>query len=111
VALKSMTIEKLVKLKSEVEGILAQKVSEQRRALEQELSKLGGYNGRSKASGARGSVAPKYRNSENPEETWAGRGLKPRWLSAALKSGKSIEDFAIGAPNGKSKGGKARKKK
>jgi DNA-binding protein H-NS len=25
----------------------------------------------------------------------AGRGLKPRWLTAAIKGGKKIEDFAI----------------
>jgi len=42
-----------------------------------------------------GKVAPKYRNPENPSETWAGRGLKPRWLAAALKSGKKLEHFAI----------------
>src|SRR5262249_7542130 len=45
--------------------------------------------------GARGAVTPKYRNPENPAETWAGRGLKPRWLTAAMKGGKSLEDFAI----------------
>jgi hypothetical protein len=28
-----------------------------------------------------GAVAPKYRNPENPAETFAGRGLKPRWLT------------------------------
>jgi DNA-binding protein H-NS len=42
-----------------------------------------------------GSVAPKYRNPENPAETWAGRGLKPRWLAAAIKSGKKLENFLI----------------
>jgi len=40
-------------------------------------------------------VAPKYRNPESPGETWAGRGLKPRWLAAAIKGGKKLEDFAI----------------
>lgn len=40
-------------------------------------------------------VAPKYRNPEQPSETWAGRGRKPRWLAAQLKSGKRIEDFRI----------------
>ena len=40
-------------------------------------------------------MAPKYRNPDNPDETWAGRGLRPRWLAAALKSGKKIEHFAI----------------
>jgi DNA-binding protein H-NS len=99
-ALKSMTVEKLVKLKSDVETMLAQKVSEQRHALEQELSKLGGYTGSKKARGGpRGSVAPKYRDPETGE-TWAGRGLKPRWLTAAMKSGKSLEYFAIKAGKG-----------
>ena len=107
-ALKSMTIEKLMKLKSDVEATLAQKVSEERRALEQELSKLGGYTGGKKAGGgSRAAVAPKYRDPETGA-TWAGRGLKPRWLTAAMKSGKSLEHFAITA--GKGKRGNGRKK-
>jgi H-NS histone family len=40
-------------------------------------------------------VAPKYRNPENPAETRAGRGLKPRWLTAAIKGGKTLDDFLI----------------
>ena len=48
-----------------------------------------------------GLVAPKYRNPENPAETWAGRGLKPRWLAAAIKGGKKQDDFLIpGADKG-----------
>jgi DNA-binding protein H-NS len=113
VALKAMSIDKLMKLKSEVDSTLALKVLEQRRALESELSKLGHFQSGKKA--ARGSlagrhVAPKYRNPENPAETWAGRGLKPRWLAAVLKSGKTIEDFAIAA-SGRGKGRKKAKKK
>jgi DNA-binding protein H-NS len=45
--------------------------------------------------GRMGPVAPKYRNPENPAETWAGRGLKPRWLTAAIKGGKKQDDFLI----------------
>ena len=44
-ALKSMSIEKLVKLKSDVEAMLDQKVSDERHSLQQELTKLGGYTG------------------------------------------------------------------
>ena len=119
-ALKSMSVEKLVALKGQVEAMLSSKVLEQRRALESELSKLGrfqGGTGRAKSvfgrGGARGVVAPKYRNPENPAETWAGRGLKPRWLAAAIKGGKKLEDFAIvgaGSKTGKA-GGKPRKAK
>jgi DNA-binding protein H-NS len=106
-ALKSMSIEKLVKLQSDVEETLAQKVTEERRSLQQELTKLGGYTGGKKARGGpRGAVAPKYRHPETGE-TWAGRGLKPRWLTAALKSGKSVESFAI---TGKGTPRKGRKK-
>jgi DNA-binding protein H-NS len=39
-------------------------------------------------------VAPKYRNKATGE-TWSGRGLQPRWLKAALTSGKKLTDFAV----------------
>src|SRR6516165_8297072 len=38
-------------------------------------------------------VPPKYRGSKG--ETWAGRGAKPRWLVAAIKEGKKLENFLI----------------
>jgi DNA-binding protein H-NS len=45
-----------------------------------------------KSSGSK--VAAKYRNKATGE-TWSGRGLQPRWLKAALASGKKIADFAV----------------
>lgn len=39
-------------------------------------------------------VAAKYRDKATGE-TWSGRGLQPRWLKAALASGKSLADFTI----------------
>src|SRR5580704_1858123 len=100
--LKSMSIDKLSKLKDQVDAILATKVAHERRTLQTELGKLSRYGGGMGAKGLRGglrgSVAPKYRNPDNPAETWAGRGLKPRWLVAALKSGKKLEQFAIAGP-------------
>ena len=41
-----------------------------------------------------GKVAAKYRNPATGE-TWSGRGLKPKWLAAALESGRSLADFAL----------------
>jgi DNA-binding protein H-NS len=40
-------------------------------------------------------VLPKYRNPENPAETWSGRGIQPRWLTAQLRSGKKVKHFLI----------------
>jgi DNA-binding protein H-NS len=42
-----------------------------------------------------GTVAPKYRNPADPEQTWSGRGKRPRWFSDALKAGKKEKDLAI----------------
>jgi DNA-binding protein H-NS len=38
---------------------------------------------------------PKYRNPENPKQTWTGRGKRPNWLNDALKAGKSLDDLSI----------------
>ncbi len=42
-----------------------------------------------------GKVPPKYRNTSNPKETWAGRGKQPRWLAAETAKGRKLEDFLI----------------
>ncbi len=102
VNLKSMSIEKLSDLKSRVDAALSARVGEERRSLEAKLNSLSRINSpgiRMKGirGAPRGKIAPKYRNPANPAETWAGRGLKPRWLTAAMKSGKKLEHFAIAA--------------
>jgi DNA-binding protein H-NS len=46
-----------------------------------------------KAEGVK-KVAAKYRDPATGQ-TWTGRGLKPKWLTAALSTGKQLSDFAI----------------
>jgi DNA-binding protein H-NS len=107
--LRTMSVDKLLALRSQVEAALSTKVAAQRQLLESELSKLERLNGggakRGRPSLRGSSVAPKYRNPDNPAETWAGRGLRPRWLSAAIKAGHKLEDFSIDAPRSAAKGG------
>ena len=57
-----------------------------------------GRGGKGRRAG--GTVAPKYRNPADPEQTWSGRGKRPRWLVAAMKSGRKIEEFRIEAIGG-----------
>jgi DNA-binding protein H-NS len=72
-----------------------------RSTLEKQLAALGSSVGILGGKIARGGwsamkgrkVAPKYRGPEG--ETWAGRGATPRWLKAAIKEGKKVEDFLI----------------
>lgn len=50
--------------------------------------------------GAKGprSVAPKYRNPDNPAQTWSGRGKRPLWFNEALKKrGVTAESLLIQA--------------
>jgi DNA-binding protein H-NS len=44
-------------------------------------------------------VPVKYRNPNNPNETWTGRGRQPRWLVALLTMGHRLEEFLV-APHG-----------
>jgi DNA-binding protein H-NS len=99
-ALTTMSVERLRDLKGQVDAAINAKITERRHELESKLSLLARVDGRrtgtkSGRGGPRGAVAPKYRNTDNPAETWAGRGLKPRWMAAALKSGRKMDDFLI----------------
>ena len=38
---------------------------------------------------------PKYRNPDNPEQTWTGKGTRPGWFVAALERGVAREDILI----------------
>ena len=52
---------------------------------------------RKTAGGARGPVAPKYRNPETNDQ-WSGRGKPPRWVVDAESQGKSRDQFLIQQP-------------
>ena len=94
--LSSMSVEQLLQLRDDIGKELNRKSIE----LRNQLAKLGGEIASSR--GHRGSVLrgkkvpPKYRDRAG--NTWAGRGAKPRWLVAAIKEGKKLEDFAIEKP-------------
>lgn len=66
-------------------------LEEQARALGFSLSELVGAAPVRKRKPARA----KYANPANSSETWTGRGRKPRWVEAALKLGKSLENLLI----------------
>ncbi len=59
-------------------------------ALKERSTKL---NGKGPAKGTK--LKPKYRNPANKSETWAGRGLRPKWVVDLMKQGKKLDDFAV----------------
>jgi DNA-binding protein H-NS len=95
-----LSTEELWVLHQKVTATLKAKIIAEKKVLEDRLSQL---NGRFRVEQTSETpkrrpyptVLPKFRNPKQPSETWAGRGKKPRWLTAQLKSGKQIDDFRI----------------
>jgi DNA-binding protein H-NS len=87
-----MSSDGLWTLHLELSDVLRRKMQLMKAQLEERLKRL-----RAPASGRRQypEVQPKYRNPDQPSETWTGRGKKPRWLVAQLRLGKRIDDFRI----------------
>ena len=45
--------------------------------------------------GKRYKAPAKYRNPQNHQQTWSGRGKKPSWLLELTEQGKNLDDFLI----------------
>jgi DNA-binding protein H-NS len=100
-----MSVEQLLQLRDDIGKELNRKSAE----LRSQLARLGGEiasrRGRGGSTLKGKKVPPKYRDRAG--NTWAGRGAKPRWLVAAIKEGKKLEDFAVA----KTATGRTRRKK
>jgi DNA-binding protein H-NS len=92
--LPGMSIEGLMDLRRRVDEMLHQRRAELEKQLES-IAVIGGARVvRGRGSTLKGKkVPPKYRSRSG--ETWAGRGAKPRWLVAAIKGGKKLDEFLI----------------
>jgi DNA-binding protein H-NS len=93
-----MSIDELWALHQEIDVVLTRRISTEKKQLDQWLRLL--KSGESEAKNGRERrpyprVLPKYQNPDKPSETWAGRGKQPRWVTAQLRFGKTLEDFQI----------------
>ncbi|BAL79444.1 H-NS family nucleoid-associated regulatory protein [Bradyrhizobium cosmicum] len=102
----NMSVDELWRLHEQIGRILSARLTTEKRELEKRLSQLHreGEERDTELQNSSGAVRrrrkypevlPKYRNPNSPTETWSGRGKQPRWLVAALKTGRRIEEFAI----------------
>jgi DNA-binding protein H-NS len=101
--LDAMSMDDLWSLHERISGILSTRIQAEKHELEKRLAILSrGLPGLADVSRSHGGrprrrypvVLPKYRNPQT-SETWSGRGKRPRWLAAAMKSGHKIEEFRI----------------
>lgn len=109
-----MSLDDLWALHEELSDVLSARIEAEKRELEKRLAVLSrGAPRQIEIDDSRKSsnvkprrkyprVLPKYRNPKT-SETWSGRGKLPRWLVAAMKSGKKIEEFRIGESGSKAR--------
>jgi DNA-binding protein H-NS len=99
------TLQDLLSQKSEIERQISDARRQERNEAVAKVRTLMAEHGLTpadlvaKATGPRAStsgrkVAAKYRDPATGQ-TWTGRGLKPKWLAAALEAGKQLNDFTV----------------
>jgi DNA-binding protein H-NS len=104
--LEAMDLDELWLIHEELTKILSERITAEKSELEKRLAKLNRVEKfgevatpLSKTNRAPRrqypKVLPKYCNPLSPAETWSGRGKQPRWLVAALKNGRKLEEFEI----------------
>jgi DNA-binding protein H-NS len=104
--LESLSVDELWSMHEKISRILSVKITTEKRQLEKRLEILNcgaiedcidcqTGNVELKVRRKYPKVVPRYRNPQRPFETWSGRGKRPRWLVAALESGRQVEEFMI----------------
>jgi DNA-binding protein H-NS len=102
---ETMSLDDLWSLHAKISAILSARIRAEKHELEKRLALLnhgvdltrepqghGPVSGKQRRKYPQ--VLPKYRNPQT-SETWSGRGKRPRWLVAAVKSGRKIEEYRI----------------
>jgi DNA-binding protein H-NS len=98
--LEKMSYAELSDVEAQIERLKIEKQNAERNAVRQRLVDLAKEHGfdihELFGKGRKRTVAVKYRDPKNPENTWTGRGRMPRWMVAATKGGKARrEDFLL----------------
>ena len=88
--LEKMSYAELADMESQIERLKSEKQNAERSALRQRLVDMAKEHGFDIhdlfGKGRKGTVAVKFRNPKNPENTWTGRGRMPRWMVAPENS-------------------------
>ncbi|HBC3654898.1 TPA: H-NS histone family protein [Acinetobacter baumannii] len=104
--ISELSVEELKRLQEEAEALIASKKDQ---AIEDaynqiieiaenvgfSVEQLLEFGAQKRKKTTRKSVERRYRNKNNAEETWTGRGKQPRWLVAEIEKGAKLEDFLI----------------
>ncbi|RME57731.1 H-NS histone family protein [Candidatus Parcubacteria bacterium] len=77
-----------------IQELAQERMTDTDKVVELVLESIQRYPLKKRRGGTRGPVPPKYRNPDNPSETWTGRGRQPKWVQQALER-YSLDDLLI----------------
>jgi len=100
--LEKMSLPELIKLQKDLGPAIKKKQRKEKTSLRKQMEDLAKDSGftfdevvftakKRKAS----KVKPKYVNPNDAEQTWTGRGRRPKWVEAELDGGKELDDLLI----------------
>jgi DNA-binding protein H-NS len=94
--IQALPFDELRTLHREIGALIAQRRHEALEQLKQQIAVLG-FSPEDLAAPKtrRGKVGAKYRDPEDPQNIWSGRGKPPRWMQELLDQGHAKEEFAI----------------
>ena len=100
--LEKMSLPELIELQKDLEPAIKKKQRKEKTSLRKQmenLAKQSGFTFDEVISTAKpkavSKVKPKYANPNDSDQTWTGRGRRPKWVEAALKDGKNLDDLLI----------------
>jgi len=112
--LEACSVPQLNKMLADIPSVIERKTAERQTQVRDELQRMAKGKGfdayklfeRSAQPAKNGVHTPvvakkaskvriKYRDPKNPENTWTGRGMSPRWLVAAEKGGAKRDSFLV----------------
>ncbi len=94
------SLEDLKKIKKQVDQAIntyrSRAIANARKELEEKAKSLGfSLNEIVTSAPVKSKVAAKYANPDNPNQTWTGRGRKPRWVETLIQKGNTLKDLEI----------------
>ncbi|MCK5917803.1 MAG: H-NS histone family protein [Cocleimonas sp.] len=100
--LEKMSLPELIELQNNLGPAIKKKQRKEKTSLRkqmEELAKQSGFTFDEVISTSKpkkvSKVKPKYANPNDTDQTWTGRGRKPKWVESALKDGKDLDDLLI----------------
>lgn len=101
--LQKLSLDELKKLKKDVEKAISsfetRRRAEARKAMEKVAKDFGlsveDVIGKSASKPAKAKGNAKYRNPDDPKQTWTGKGRQPGWFKSAIAAGTTPEAMEV----------------